>query len=268
MNNPELARLNFSILLHYSGGQPPVENVYRNEVTCSGFCIECETAGILEGRDDVCLYRMSHGCDSSDYEEVLGQFVPSPDCTNEPIEEPVMFVLESPGPEDKNGKECPFEQIKKWPPVKTYYFAPDHSNSWARTSIESLRDKNFADYFCFLMTHFNLRNVYITNMIKCGKSPTSNPADFLPYDRKDSLLDSSIFESCYSHVLSKEIAAFDPKVIFAVGNNANWYLKKKYKGMSGCLHHPSARISMKRKFTENIKWMRNVLVSAGLYNTK
>ncbi len=70
MKDRRLADLNFQELLHY-GGQPPVRNRYSPPIACAGYCVSCEDAGLLQ-KTGMQLDLMSHGCDTSDFEELLG----------------------------------------------------------------------------------------------------------------------------------------------------------------------------------------------------
>ena len=91
MKNGALAAINFREILEH-GGQPDVQYRYKPSLPCQGYCVDCEETGILErtgGRLDL----MSHGCDSSDFEAILGKMTPSP----AGVEVPVLFLLEDPG---------------------------------------------------------------------------------------------------------------------------------------------------------------------------
>ena len=98
MRNIELANLNFREIVNYSG-QPSVQHRYDSPLVCHGYCISCEQARVLEragGRLDL----MSHGCDSEDFEAVLGPMPQSQDPeVTQPIEVPVLFLLSDPGGE-------------------------------------------------------------------------------------------------------------------------------------------------------------------------
>jgi hypothetical protein len=64
-----LVDLNFREIVDY-GGQPQVQNRYSRSLACRGYCISCEESGLLKktgGR----LGLMSHGCDSTDFEDIL-----------------------------------------------------------------------------------------------------------------------------------------------------------------------------------------------------
>lgn len=96
MKNHVLVELNFRRLLQYTEGPLRPEAPYEHAVHCSGYCVDCEQKGLLDGWGYK-LYRMSHAADTSDFEALLGPLLPQGEAC---IGEPVMFVLESP-PRDR-----------------------------------------------------------------------------------------------------------------------------------------------------------------------
>lgn len=90
MKNKELVELNFRVLLNY-GGMPPVENTYTVPPSCSEFCISSEQQKFLQYEPSIVLDQMSHGADTWDFEQILGD-MPTPY-----NKRPVVFLLESPG---------------------------------------------------------------------------------------------------------------------------------------------------------------------------
>ena len=119
MKDPVLAALNFKELLDY-GGQPRVMGEYPQPIPCRGYCVSCEESGLLDGTGRR-LDLMSHGCDTSDFEEVLGPMPHEGPC----VEEPILFLLEKPGADYSNGEEVTFRGWRKKPPVKNYYWTPN-----------------------------------------------------------------------------------------------------------------------------------------------
>ena len=115
-----MSDLNFRELLDY-GGQPSAAARYDPPLPCNGYCVRCEDDGLVQksgGRLDL----MSHGCDSADFEAIIG---PMPKNGRIPrVEKHILFLLENPGKDYGNGEEVPFRGLKKEPPVKSYYFAP------------------------------------------------------------------------------------------------------------------------------------------------
>ena len=81
---------------------------------------------------------MSHGADTSDFEAMLGPMpLASGQCL---VTEPVMFVLEAPGgnPDEKNCVED--KGIKKYPPLRNYYWMPDPGD-WRQDTESAWPDR-------------------------------------------------------------------------------------------------------------------------------
>jgi|SRR5208282_2676584 len=154
---------------------------------------------------------MSHGCDSADYEAILG---PMPgNGQTPPVEQPVLFLLENPGKDNDNVfKFVRFGEYKKKPPAKHYYFAPTVT-FWPR-KLDGL-DTLYGSYFAYLMGKHQLRNVYITNLVKRKYHPSerkttmTNPLGDLGWESKTELLDglikTDIQNKCVELYLSREI---------------------------------------------------------------
>jgi hypothetical protein len=114
-----LVDLNFREIVDY-GGQPQVQNRYSRSLACRGYCISCEESGLLKktgGR----LGLMSHGCDSTDFEDILR---PMPR-EGAGVAEPILFLLENPGADCGNGEPLDFQGLRKQPPVNHYYWTPN-----------------------------------------------------------------------------------------------------------------------------------------------
>ena len=217
MENQELAKINFKQILNYNG-QPQVRNRYSTPIKCQGYCISCEESGLLArtgGRLDL----MSHGCDSSDFEAVLGQLP----VDGVRINQPVLFLLENPGADYGNGAPVDYCGFRKQPPVNHYYWTPN-IGIWP-DRIDQFNGNFYGPYFAYLMKKYQLGNVYITNLIKCkwikdNDSKASN--------------DDLLRRHCIERYLKKEIDLFSPIVVFCFGRKAEKRLKKieidkKYK---------------------------------------
>lgn len=203
MKDSELAKINFQEILDYHG-QPKAKNSYLVPLNCHGYCISCEKSGLLKqtgGRLDL----MSHGCDSSDFEDVLGKQL----FYGEIINYPVLFLLENPGEDYGNGKPVEFNGFTKKPPVNHYYWTPNIT-SWP-DRIEQFNGNFYGPYFAYLMRKHHLNNVYITNLIKCkwvkGEDNKVNN-------------DSLLRQHCITKYLKSEIKIFSPRIAFCFGRNA------------------------------------------------
>ena len=76
MKDSLLRDLNFRTLISYERGAPEPQYRYEEPLRCSGFCTSCEEKGLAPtARWKLDL--LSHGCDSSDYEMLIGPLPPS-----------------------------------------------------------------------------------------------------------------------------------------------------------------------------------------------
>lgn len=222
MKNQELRRLNFEELLNYPSVLVPKHKYEKGEVKCDGFCTECEKASIL-GNAGGRLTLMSHGCDTADFESVIGCAAPLQKPT---VDLPVMFLLEDPGGDYGLGVDMQCGNVIKKPPVNEYYFSPRDKN-WP-VAFDDIGDHFYGNYFAYLMCRHGLANVYITNAVKCKRERVG-----------DKYL---VEERCVDRFLKREIDAFDPAVIFCFGGNAFGVLKRRLHGWQSRavkLYHPS-----------------------------
>lgn len=247
MLNDNLAQLNFCKLLHY-GGSPKVQNTYDPPLHCSGYCVACEESGNVFKNADEHFDQMSHGCDTSDFEELLGTLHEANNSF------PVVFLLENPGGDYDNGDIVPYKGYEKQPPVNHYYWSPN-IDEWP-DDLEKLPNL-YGPYFAYLMKKHGLKNVYITNAIKCNTIPANEKT----YDKKEST------RICVQKWLKKEIEIFSPKYIFCFGGNAYNYLRKylpEYYHSSQCvnLYHPAARNSRTKIVSKNDKLISDAIKNA------
>src|ERR1041385_3720515 len=102
MRNKALHRLNFNELLGY-GGVVQRKHFYDYPANCDSFCVKCEKNGTLEKAGGK-LTLMSHGCDTSDFEAAIGSVLP----VSNPIDFPILFLLQDPGGDYDLGEEMSF----------------------------------------------------------------------------------------------------------------------------------------------------------------
>ena len=238
MRNKDLAKLNFSELLDY-GGQPIVQNIYDPSLSCSGYCIDCEEKGIFSNSADS-FDQMSHGCDTSDFEVLLGRQ------NKEKVGYPIVFLLENPGGDYGNGEVVSFKGYKKQPPVNHYYWTPN-IDTWPEDA-DNLPNL-YGPYFAYLMSKHSLNNVYITNLIKCNIISSQKTE----YRKQDAIL------NCVDKWLKREIEIFLPKLMFCFGHSAEKEFKQysnKYGWniLSLYLYHPSA-IALAQRYNKTPKQM-------------
>jgi Uracil DNA glycosylase superfamily len=220
MKNDQLADLNFRTLLHYGGRPAITSNNYlrdgHKQLNCNGFCISCEQRGYVReasGR----LTLMSHACDSSDFEAVLG---PMPEDKGDFVDQPVLFLLHNPGRDDPPGAPYPEyqqitskdskETITKKVPTNHYYWTPNPNiGSWPR-AFKDIGTEFYGRYFAYLMWRHQLGNVYITNAIKCKWKG----------DNQQTETPTPIIENCVKRFLINEINAFKPVIALCFGDKA------------------------------------------------
>jgi hypothetical protein len=224
MRSTELQRLNFERVLHYRDGAPVAAYRYPTPVTCTGFCVSCEAEGRLPSGKSFDL--MSHGADTSDFEQVCQGPVP---CNPQvkPFLEPVMFVLETPGGNWNfaDGAPAHEEQIcthneiiyKKLIPVNHYYWMPNLSE-WPLTAPAG-RGNRYGPYFAYLIWRFQLLKAYFTNIVKChlrmGEVGCYNLGRY-PQQARD---------NCMSRHFAEELKLFKPRVVFAFGRRVRYFLR-------------------------------------------
>jgi len=249
MKSKELCDLNFKKLLNY-GGMPAVQSRYEQEVDCKEYCIECEMAGInTDGNKSQILDQMSHGADTWDFEQLLGEL-------DKPYNElHVAFLLESPGGYYGNGKPISYNSYKKQPPVNHYYWIPE-LKEWPKGQ-EKFKEM-YGSYFAYLIKNFNLKNAYFTNIVKCS---LANPLKkkFIPYEIKDSR-HMQILDKCYSNFLLEELKIHKPSIIFCFGCKAMRMAKLlALESKLTELYHPAARLSRETIIGKNNEIIESAL---------
>lgn len=243
----ELAQINFTRLLHYAATPKP-QFSYHQPPICDGFCVSCEEKGLLAVSDHR-LYLMSHGADTSDFEVAFGCELPIDEGVHE-TDLPVMFVLESPGGDKGNGVPQTHHDVEKQPPTLHYYWMPPEALSWPDRDAMLSQGNLYGPYFAYLLRRFGLKNAYFTNAVKCGLHDKNGR--FVSY-RHSVPLHQALRDNCFDEFLNEEVRAFQPKAIFAFGDNAHGLLRSSAT-VGGrypvhCLYHPSAR--NRRKMVED-----------------
>jgi len=234
MKDKFLRTLNFDKLLKYPD-KFPVKNDYPVPIKCKGFCVDCEKKGIID-RIDTSLTYISHGCKTEDYISILGN-MPNTNVNDKKV----MFVLEQPGGNLRYdlGEWVEFEGVKKYPPVKHYYWTPS-SDTWLTTIPDVQKEKNFyGNYFGYLINKYGFLNCYITNAIKCKIEGSSRyPKEYY-----------NVADNCRFNFLQMEFDYYNPSIILCFGDDAA-VLTKRLSGLSNVviceLYHPYAISSAKR----------------------
>jgi len=252
MNNPELAKLNFKDLLHYSAVP---DGVTRS--CCTGFCVSCEEKGYLTDQD-LRLDQMSHGASTDDFENLICK-LPS-----NGIDIPIAFLFEAPGGYYNNGCKIEYRRIIKQPPVNGFYWVPKLEN-WPMEKAK-VDPKSYGPYLAYLIGTHKLKNAYFTNMVKCSLAKKEKD-QFVGYyvSRDENCRDSKIRNNCFSLFLERELQILRPKIVFYFGQKVE--KMGYYLGLSTMLphtmferlHHPAARVSTSRIRDENDNTIRQAL---------
>ncbi len=249
MSVEALNEISFSQLMKYDV-PPPHGLLFRQKPTCDEFCVSCEANGIVPSR--IYLDKLSHGCHSDVYYSTLEDF----ESDTPPVDANIMFVLESPGSK-AFGPSVPYKGVAKRPPVDHYYFGPP-VKTWPESIAEIAN--GYGEQFAFIIRHFNLRNAYFTNVIKCGKTTTQG-SSWEPFEigRKGDL---KIARNCYAEVLGKEIEAFKPHVVFSFGKNAcEFYQNVTTISVAHWqLNHPAKPGNLHKEIAENISKIERLLI--------
>jgi hypothetical protein len=244
MKNKTLRNLNFKKLLEYPDDFQ-TKHKYDPPINCNRFCIECEKNGEMTNACGATL--MSHGCDTDDFEAILGPRI----INRDEVKEPIMFLLEDPGGDWKEIREERTHEddknLKKKIPVKHYYFSPS-SESWPQ-SVEEVKSNGnyYGTYFAYVMQKYSLANVYITNLVKCKwvGSKRSVKAE----------------DTCVNLYLQKELDEFLPRIVFCFGRIAYGAMGGRFPNLrEKCvyLRHPAYRRPSKF-FSENDEKIRDAL---------
>ena len=212
MNIPELRRLNFQDLI--SVGVPEIDSYtferYREHgyehTPINGYCVSCETQGCNTSAEDdgYRLMNISHGAHSSDFFLALKN---RPD-TSHWHQQPIVFLYESPSLDYGIYKEVDYRGHTKRPSKDWYWI---HGDQDAVEYPARFAGGQYGGFVLSAISTFKLANVYVTNLVKCGLNNEAGQFKGLGAYNEECV------KNCYNTILSKELAIFQPKVIFAVG---------------------------------------------------
>ena len=246
-----LNRLNFGKLI--SIDSKSVENYSFQEYAennckhiIKGFCTICE-----KDHDKSCslskdqkshLTTVSHGMHSYDLFDA-SSFIPGDGWHDDPI----VFILENPGPKHSFFQKQEFNGVMKFP-AEEWYFVHERKTKLPEFP-EYFRSGQYGDLFHSIINTFKLKNAYFTNFVKCGI--IDNDGKFI-----NSLGNSekSIL-NCRDNYLYKELEIMSPKIVFVFGQRTH-RLVTKYTDIDSSkivrLSHP-AYGSDKKEYYDVIK---------------
>jgi uracil-DNA glycosylase family 4 len=114
---------------------------------------------------------------------------------------------------------------------------------WPRQT-EDFEGNFYGPYFAYLMWKHQLKNVYITNLIKCRYTR----------EGKARATPDNIIDKCVRTFLEREIGYFKPKLALCFGRKAERHLPRFARKLDyprAYLFHPAARISRLKLIKEN-----------------
>lgn len=198
----ELRKLNFGKLI--SVGTDPTaysfdkyrRNGYEHR-PINRYCVSCEEKGCNISTDDDSyrLTNISHGAHSSDFFLALKEERD----TTKWHQEPIMFVYESPSKDyDIYDDEVPFNGYNKHPSKKWYWIHRD----WESESYPKGFKRGEYDGFVWSAAlTFELANVYMTNLVKCGFN--NDERDFLGISSFDKNEINKTVKNCFENFLTQ-----------------------------------------------------------------
>ena len=233
MNKKELKELNFNNLLKID--HPNIEkysfedyakNGYKHPII--GMCTKCE-----EEKVNICLSdkkcklkNMGHGSMTDDILAATGQ-KSSPDWK----EDSVLFVLENPGPCDNEiYTQVKYKGFEKFPSQQWHFVNPQPYPQRCEYPYH-FKKKEYGELFCSILFTFKLRNMYITDVIKCGMIHENGKYLHI------NTYDDKCIENCLKNYFYKEIQLVNPKIIFCLGGNSHNQITKHLDEIEDFLKH-------------------------------
>jgi hypothetical protein len=216
MNN-KLKELNFNALLaldtnisEYSYKSYLDNN--KKHPSIKKMCTLCEEEGvnICPSDKNFSLRAMGHGALADDILIATGQ--QNTDISNWK-NEGIIFVLENPGPCFKNRiyTKAEYNGYIKYPTHEWYFV--NQKNPQKCQYEKYFQGRKYGEFFCSVLFTFGLKNLYITDLVKCGMNDSHENFKNIPeYNPK-------CVENCLEHYFYREIEIVNPKVIFCLGKN-------------------------------------------------
>jgi len=227
MNKKELKELNFKNLLTLDTDieKYTFEDYKKNGYKHPGItkmCAICEEeeVNICTSDKNYRLKTMGHGSMTDDFLVATGQEkIDLSDWKNENV----LFLLENPGPCDPDiYKPFEYKGFTKFP-THQWYFLNQQPYPQRCEYPSFFRKGEYGAFFTSVLFTFKLKNMYITDIIKCGMNEGRNKFKHISeYNQK-------CIENCLEHYLYKEIQFVDPKIIFCFGNDVRNKIDKMQK---------------------------------------
>ncbi|HVI47868.1 MAG TPA: uracil-DNA glycosylase family protein [Chitinophaga sp.] len=222
--NIDLKKLNFNDLLQLDNSINIDEYTFnsyllnqRHKIT--GYCVRCETNGCNTCPSDssYTLQNISHGATTEDLLHATDQL--NIDFT-EWHTEGVLFLMESPSKDYDIYEDVVFNGYTKRP-TKLWYWI--HEPQQKYNYPEQFIGGTYGKLFNSIVFTFQLKNAYLTNLVKCGLNDVNDNYKGL----KD--YNPACVKNCYESFLKKEIEIINPKVIFCFGSRVYNFLWDQYE---------------------------------------
>jgi hypothetical protein len=233
----ELRQLNFADLLlldHTDVGAYEYAEYRANghrHPRILGYCVECERKGCHACVQEPAftLRNISHGTHTVDFLAAVREPV---DVTGW-HDEPVLFVYEAPSLDYGIYETVECNGINKRPARQWYWI---HGDQEARRFPNAFTGGTYGDFILSAILTFRLRNVYVTNLVKCGLN-TQDGREF----RGIASFQAACVQTCIERYLRREVDLLRPRVIFAAGAAVrNWLLSALHASVSTHqLPHPA-----------------------------
>jgi hypothetical protein len=206
--NEELKKLNFNKLLildeniHQYNFDIYVQNGRKHKI--KGYCIKCEEKKCnIDKSGNFKLKYISHGASSDEFIQSTGQ-KPDDDRFKNWKNDGVMFIFENPSKNYDLFEKVNYNGYEKWP-SKVWYWLPDDNEVY---TYPINFEKAYGKFIKSIIFTFQLKNVYVTNLVKCGLF-NDNEDQFKGIAEEPNILDT-----CFNEFLINEISILNPKVIF------------------------------------------------------
>lgn len=237
----ELKNINFNDLFILNTDPETYDfNAYlaRQKHPIFGFCTRCEekSCHVCPSDPKFRLQTITHGTSSSDLLQATNQqHLDLSDWHNEGV----VFLMESPNETLDFLQEHEFKGVKKKPSTEWYWL---HEQQTKQTYPQEFDRDRFGSLFNSLVFTFKLKNAYLSNLVKCGMN--NKKGDFKELEEYD----SECVKTCVENILTKEIDAINPVVVFCFGNKVQHNLLRFYEGnhsfLTVTLPQPSGRNSL------------------------
>ena len=221
-----LKELNFNNLLKFDTNiekytyENYAENKYEHTKIIK-MCTLCEKekVNICINNHNYKLKTMGHGSMTDDILIAAGH--KDEDLTSWKKDD-VVFLLENPGPCDPDiYTEFVYNGYKKFPTHQWYFV--NHPNRQKYEYPDFFQGKKYGEFFTSILFTFKLKNMYITDLIKCGMNDDgeNNFKHISDYNPK-------CIENCLERYFYKEIQLVKPKIIFCLGGEPFNKIKNVY----------------------------------------